>query len=101
MCFKISSVSFNLPKCIGFASESAQSPLFFISKPHILFMDKFTPPIWFIQVQQQQFILGSNTINTSKLFSYEPTGLRDFRPGPTETGLFSHRRWLEILDLGS
>ena len=30
---------------------------------------------------------------------YEPrsekTGLRGFRPGPTQTGLYSHRRWLE------
>ena len=31
--------------------------------------------------------------------TYEPrsekTGLRGFRPGPTQTGLYSHRRWLE------
>ena len=30
---------------------------------------------------------------------YEPrcekTGLRGFRPGPTQTGLYRHRRWLE------
>ena len=30
---------------------------------------------------------------------YEPrsekTGLLDFRPGPRQTGLYSHRRWLE------
>ena len=30
---------------------------------------------------------------------YEPrcekTGLRGFRPGPTQTGVYSHRRWLE------
>ena len=30
---------------------------------------------------------------------YEPrcekTGLRGFRPGPTQTGLYSHRGWLE------
>ena len=25
----------------------------------------------------------------------EKTGLRGFRPGPTRTGLYSHRRWLE------
>ena len=25
----------------------------------------------------------------------EKTGLRGFRPGPTQTGLFSHTRWLE------
>ena len=25
----------------------------------------------------------------------EKTGLRGFRPGPTQTGMYSHRRWLE------
>ena len=25
----------------------------------------------------------------------EKTGLRDFRPGPTQIGLYSYRRWLE------
>ena len=25
----------------------------------------------------------------------EKTSLRGFRPGPTQTGLYSHRRWLE------
>ena len=25
----------------------------------------------------------------------EKTGLRGFRPGPTKTGLYNHRRWLE------
>ena len=25
----------------------------------------------------------------------EKTGLLGFRPGPTQTGLYSHRRWLE------
>ena len=25
----------------------------------------------------------------------EKTGLRDFRPGPTQTGHYSYRRWLE------
>ena len=31
---------------------------------------------------------------------YEPrsekTGLRGFRPGPTQTGLYTHIRWLEL-----
>ena len=26
---------------------------------------------------------------------FEKTGLRGFRPGPTQTELYSHRRWLE------
>ena len=25
----------------------------------------------------------------------EKNGLWDFRPGPTQTGLYSHRRWLK------
>ena len=33
------------------------------------------------------------------LLAYEPrsekTGLRGFQPGPTQTGLYSHKRWLE------
>ena len=39
-----------------------------------------------------------------KTLSYEPrcekTGLRGFRPGPTQTGLYSHRRWLEAGNFG-
>ena len=30
--------------------------------------------------------------------TYEPrekTGLQGFRPGPTQTGLYNHRRWLD------
>ena len=30
----------------------------------------------------------------------EKTGLRGFRPGPTQTGLYSHRRWLEAFNFG-
>ena len=39
------------------------------------------------------------TINSDCLVRYEPrcekTGLRGFRPGPTQTRLYSHTRWLE------
>ena len=39
-----------------------------------------------------------NSERVLKLRIYEPrcekTGLRGFRPGPTQTGLYSHRRWL-------
>ena len=35
---------------------------------------------------------------------YEPrcekTGLRGFRPGPTQTGLYSHGKWLEASNFG-
>ena len=41
-------------------------------------------------------------LSESLLFTYgineprcEKTGLRDFPPGPTQTRLCSHRRWLE------
>ena len=30
----------------------------------------------------------------------EKTGLQGFRPGPTQTGLYSHRRWIEVLNFG-
>ena len=30
----------------------------------------------------------------------EKTRLRDFRPGPTQTGLYDHRRWLEAYNFG-
>ena len=30
----------------------------------------------------------------------QKTGLRGFRPGPTQTGLYSHRRWLETWNFG-
>ena len=37
--------------------------------------------------------------NEISVVIFEPrckkTGLRGFRPGPTQTGLHSHRRWLE------
>ena len=39
-----------------------------------------------------------------RLVLYEPrcekTGLRGFRPGPTQTGLCSYRRWLEAWNFG-
>ena len=40
-----------------------------------------------------------NKLVYSILRKFEPrcekTGLRGFRPGPTQTRLYSHRRWLE------
>ena len=47
----------------------------------------------------QLFITSGIVCVTVKGLSNEPrsekTGLRGFRPGPTQTGLYSHRRWLE------
>ena len=43
-------------------------------------------------------------LHTVASWSHEPrrqkTGLRGFRPGPTQTGLYSHRRWLEAWNFG-
>ena len=43
----------------------------------------------------------SYTFFTSWLLEprFEKTGLRGFRPGPTQTGLYNHKRQLEISDL--
>ena len=45
---------------------------------------------------------SSSVCNVSA--SYEPrcekTGLRGFWPGPTQTGLYCHRRWLEAWNFG-
>ena len=44
--------------------------------------------------------LGTQAL-VSDVHKYEKTGLRGFRPGPTQTGLFNpHRRWLEALNFG-
>ena len=60
--------------------------------------------------KQQHINIVFFSLNTTKgfvcsvlLISYknisephcEKTGFRGFRPGPTQTGLYSHRRWLE------
>ena len=44
-----------------------------------LYMSAFFSPKWRLTTQPRS----------------EKTGLRGFRPGPTQTGLCSHRRWLE------
>ena len=48
-----------------------------------------------LNVQKQHVLhveLTERSINEPRS---EKTGLRGFRPGPTQTGLYSHRRWLE------
>ena len=59
----------------------------------------------FLQNQQIQYgiFVVEMVCFSSKYFKYntpfeprsEKTGLRGFRPGPTQTGLYSHTRWLE------
>ena len=46
---------------------------------------------------ETDLVAESSLLNAK--FTLEPrcekTGLRGFRPGPTQTGLYSHRRWLD------
>ena len=48
---------------------------------------------------EAHLFLKTVTFTVCVLFLFEPcsekTGLRGFRPGPTQIGLYSHRRWLE------
>ena len=48
---------------------------------------------------ETDFMLGNTAALSGKGRSFEPrcekTGLLGFRPGLTQTRLFSHRRWLE------
>ena len=51
--------------------------------------------------EQSCDIIGSGITEGEEVYSsYEPrcekTCLRGFRLGPTQTGLYSHRRWLEV-----
>ena len=54
--------------------------------------------IWQIVEEIREF-RRSNESHEVSWVPYEPrsekTGLPDFRPGPTQTGLYSHGRWLE------
>ena len=50
-------------------------------------------------LQHLKYSNGSGYCDINELFRYEPcsekTGLWGFRPGLTQTRLYSHRRWLE------
>ena len=39
----------------------------------------------------------TNQVDNKRIYEprCEKTGLRGFQPGPTQTGLYSYRRWLE------
>ena len=56
--------------------------LFSCQRNHMLLLDRF----------------GQGLGNICSLLTEprcEKTGLRSFRPGPTQTGMYNHRRWLE------
>ena len=57
------------------------------------------PLITASKADQVRKLCGSILYKKKGNFSYEPrcekTCLQGFRPGPTQTGLYSHRRWLE------
>ena len=50
------------------------------------------------RAEQRLMVILKKSVEISMIL-YEPrcekTGLRGFRPGPTQTGLNNHRRWLE------
>ena len=53
--------------------------------------------IIFTAVKNKSILHGRVIVIDSFIFEprCEKTGLRGFRPGPTQTRLYSHRRWLE------
>ena len=66
-----------------------------------------TVRIFLLQWLTSERICTHNSTHTHIMSFYisngprcEKTGLRGFRPGPTKTGLYSHRRWLEARNFG-
>ena len=57
--------------------------------------------LW-IRVHSQRGFLSLGTETESRLFEpvHEKTNNLGFRPGPTQTRLYSHRRWLEAGNFG-
>ena len=64
----------------------------------------YKPQVYYIKVGYDGSIkhtdmlsMGNDNVHDSVIFESrcEKTGLRSFRPGPTQTGMYSHRRWLE------
>ena len=49
---------------------------------------------------QEMFSVLSTFVGLLSEPRREKPGLRDFRPGPTQTGLYSHRKWLEAGNFG-
>ena len=52
---------------------------------------------------RSSMLLGTGELDKSKHINEprrEKTGLRGFRLGPTQTGMYSHRRWLEAGNFG-
>ena len=54
-----------------------------------------TIPVFYMPESMLERNLTVETCGLSFEPGCEKTGLREFRPGPTQTGLYSHRRWLE------
>ena len=55
--------------------------------------------VYFLSLLNKYHRVDNNRLVTDSTYIYEPrgekTGLRGIRPGPTQTGLYSHRRWLD------
>ena len=60
-----------------------------------------TLTVFYFSCNNLKYVISAYKIKRLSLqcYSFEPrsekTGLRGFRPGPTPTGLYSNRRWLE------
>ena len=52
--------------------------------------------------RHHRWCLGASHLQNKTIYKRDvrKTGLRGFRPGPTQTGLCSHRRWLEAWNFG-
>ena len=48
----------------------------------------------------EKLFTGMLSLNKTKTKLYDKSCLQGFQPGPTLTGLYSHRRWLEALNFG-
>ena len=69
------------------------------------FDGKTSITLWIVEAMEVEESTDYAEIYTvPRSLEYEPrfekTGLRGFRPGPTQTGLYSHRRRLEVLNFG-
>ena len=53
---------------------------------------------WYNYMNPKRLVIGLRGDQTTLKISYEPccekTGLRGFRPGQTQNGLYSYRSWL-------
>ena len=81
-------------KQIGAIAESGQE----FPEYHLLLQDHLQQSGISVVVKRN-IVRNTDTLDVSQVAIFEPrsekTGLRGFRPGLTQTRLYSHSRWLE------